>query len=539
MDKQKVDSIIVRYLKKIYGFSISKCISYDEAEDLCSDIVAEVYRSLLAADVIYNIDGYIWRISMHVLAKFIALKKKHQGISIDGMDIPVYDDFLDNDDESLIRIRREITFLTKVRREIVYSYYYENKSIAYIAQERNIPIGTVKWHLSKAKYELKEGYIMERKIGKLGLKPIKVESDYIGHSGAPGSNGGPEFYLSDTLNLNIVYSVYFAPKTIEEIAEELGVSRVFIEDRIEMLESNGFLVKQAKNRYTTYVYFSSEEYSLEERENRLKKKYEVAKLLCGSYVQSVRDAIADYTDVFIPSGNRELFEAAAVYFGVSSKCSISCGKDMQKYTIRTTDGGYYTAHVELESKQIDPDYISEVDFGDLTSCGLMTRVSDRYPVISYSIDTKYCTRKGFWENNLTSDYEYLYEIMTDKISDDAVNANKFKRLRDRGFITDDNKINIMVVKGKAEDFFNKLPALDDETKKQFAQYAIEAAEVEARRYPPQMHDMIINMIAENFVGNSVGVMVMDILYGNGTFRTLTENERITSQLIMFSDRLPG
>ena len=51
--------------------------------------------------------------------------------------------------------------------------------------------------------------------------------------------------------------------------------------------------------------------------------------------------------------------------------------------------------------------------------------------------------------------------------------------------------------------------------------------------------MIINMIAENFVGNSVGVMVMDILYGNGTFRTLTENERITSQLIMFSDRLPG
>ena len=52
---------------------------------------------------------------------------------------------------------------------------------------------------------------MERKIGKLGMKPIKATS--IGHSGDPGPNGGPEYYLNDSLNLNIVYSVYYTPRT--------------------------------------------------------------------------------------------------------------------------------------------------------------------------------------------------------------------------------------------------------------------------------------------------------------------------------------
>lgn len=110
---------------------------------------------------------------------------------------------------------------------------------------------------------------MERKIGKLGLKPMKATG--FGHSGNPGTNGGPEFYLGDNLNLNIVYSVYFEPKTREEIAEELGVTLVFIEDKIRFLEDNGFLIRQAKNRYTTYVVFEPETYSLEERGKHAEK----------------------------------------------------------------------------------------------------------------------------------------------------------------------------------------------------------------------------------------------------------------------------
>ena len=90
MNKQQADELIVKYLPKIYGFAMKKAFSFDEAEELSSDIVMEVYLSFLSANEILNIDGYVWRISKHVYSKFVSSKKKRDGISIDGMDIPDY-----------------------------------------------------------------------------------------------------------------------------------------------------------------------------------------------------------------------------------------------------------------------------------------------------------------------------------------------------------------------------------------------------------------------------------------------------------------
>ena len=53
-----------------------------------------------------------------------------------------------------------------------------------------------------------------------------------------------------------------------------------------------------------------------------------------------------------------------------------------------------------------------------------------------------------------------------------------------------------------------------------------------------MQDLVVFYNVECFPENEVALMVMDILYGNGTFKELTEEERITSQLIMFSDVIP-
>ena len=54
-----------------------------------------------------------------------------------------------------------------------------------------------------------------------------------------------------------------------------------------------------------------------------------------------------------------------------------------------------------------------------------------------------------------------------------------------------------------------------------------------------MRDLVIAWNAGGFVSNTVAVMVMDILYSNGTFRELTENEKVTSDLLMFCDVLPN
>ena len=538
MKKQEADKLIVEYLPKIYGFAMKKTFSYQEAEELSSDIVEEVYLSLLSAGEIFNLDGYVWRISEHVYSKFVSSKKKMEGISIDGMDFPDDTDVFEEDiEQELDLLRREIAFLTQTRRKIVYSFYYENQSISAIAKEMGIPEGTVKWHLNKARNDLKEGFIMERKIGKLGMKPI--EAIGFGHGGNPGRNSGPEHYLGNKLNLNIVYSVYHTPKTLVEIAEELGVTPVYIEDAVAELEANGFLVEQAGKRYTTYVRFNPETYSLEQKDKLWQKKMEIANLLVKEYVPQVRAAIADVKDIYIPSGNRELLEAAAIFYAIVNKCLLASKINLSKYRIKTLAGGDFTAYVENPSTPRDPDYISSQTYPPYWACGDMTRWSEKYPsVYSRSIDTRYCSRKGCWENNLTEDYEYLYEFMTGAIQDMPANKEKFDRLRKRGYLTEDNQVNIMVMRGKQNEFFAKIPELDEKIKSTFADYALEQAMLIAKDYPPQMRDIVMagNVVA--FVDSKVALMVMDILYGNGTFRPLTEDEKITSTLLMFCDRLP-
>lgn len=538
MDKQKADLIINEYIKKIYGFAVKKSFSYDEAEELAADIVKEVYLSLRSCDDVPNPDGYVWRISEHVYSRYVANKKRHEGISIDGISLPFYDEYsFENSDEDILRLRREIAFLSQKRREIVYLFYYENRSISFIAKKTSLSEGTVKWHLNKARNELKEGFNMERRIGKLGLNPVKYTN--ISHGGSPASGKGPEYYIGDKLEMNICYSVYFEPKTKEEIAEELGITPVYIEEKIDFLERNGFLVPLSGGKYTTYVCFRPETYSLEAMEARQKKQLEAALMLAQKYVPTVREAIKDVTDVYIPGGNRELFEAAAIFYAINNKCGIEDNIDISKYEIRTTHGSHYYVYVNLEQTRSDPDYKPTLEKRNYWSCGDMTRWSDKYPTVaSWSVDSKFCTRKGAWQNNQTEDYEYLYEVMNGTIKDDAVSAEKFARLRSRDFLTEDGKPNIMVFKGTMRELDGMIPALPEEFKQEFAKYAIENAMIEAKKYPAHMQDLIVATDIGGFISSITSIMTLDVLYSTKTFKPLTEEERTTANLIMFSDILP-
>ena len=393
---------------------------------------------------------------------------------------------------------------------------------------------------------------MERKIGKLGLAPVTALD--FSHGGNPGSNLGPESYLGDQLNLNIVYSVYWQPRTAEEIAEELGMTPVYLKERIDFLEGNGFLVKTAGGRYTTYVKFSTEEYSLEQQEQELKLQLAIAETLVKEYVPLVRMAVSEAADVYIPGGNRELLDAAAIFWSVLNKCGIPIQKDLSRYMIETTAGGCFTAAVDLECRASDPDYRWERQWPQYGVCGNMTRQSSKYPaVFAWSADSRHDSRTGTWKNNLGTDYEYLYEYMRGMLGAapaedlpaasafcvNPANAEKFARLRERKFLTADGKVNIMVVKEPQEKFFARIPALSDELKARFADKALEFAAMSAKRFPPQMQDLIIAWVVSGFIGSTVAQMVTDILYGNGTFQPLTENEKVTANLLMFSDVLPG
>ncbi len=545
MNKQWSDQTIERYFHKIYGFAVKKSYSTEEIDDLCGEMVKEVYLSFLNAREIYNVEGYVWRICEHTYAKYVAVNKKKQGISMDGLEIPYYDDIdLGEAEEELQVLRREIAFLSETRRRIVFCFYYEGKSIRTIAMETGLPEGTVKWHLNKAKNQLKEGIFMKREIGTLGLKPMEALN--FSHDGTPGEKGGPEAFLGDKINLNIVYSVYDKPRNPVEIAEELGMTPVFLEERLHLLEANGFLVKTNAKKYTTYVKFAPRTISQEEGIQILKKRLMIAKELVTGYVPQIREALKNYTDVYIPGGNRELLEATLIFYKISTY-RLPVAKDLSKYRIRTLDGGDYTVTIFPRVEIADPDYqvnpeeaadIIRVN-GDYNVCGTMWRQSSKYPgVSSISNDSRYCSRTGSWENNKNEDYEYLYEYITGAITDNTANREKFTRLRKRGFLTPDGRVNIMVAKNQDELLHTLLPDMEPEMEKRYASIALEQAMFLANKYPAHMQDLVVHDTVNGQFNSMVALMVLDELYYNGTFTPLTEQEKVTSQLIMFSDTLP-
>ena len=169
----------------------------------------------------------------------------------------------------------------------------------------------------------------------------------------------------------------------------------------------------------------------------------------------------------------------------------------------------------------------------------MRRLSQKYPAVySWSVNSRYCSRTGFWQNNLVTDYEYLYEFMKGMLTENAANAEKYVRLHEKQYLSVDNKVRLVIVKEDSDKFFKRIPALPEEIKKKVAQIALDYAMGEVKNYPSRMHDLVIHEEAGAFIGNFVAMMVLEILYENGTFKTLKEEEKITSMLVMFSDVLP-
>lgn len=84
-----------------------------------------------------------------------------------------------------------------------------------------------------------------RKTSELKFHPIKF--DGYGINGSVGSRNPDEFFRS-SLPQNICYCVRNVAKTVNEIADDLGVSPVYVETEVDVLEEYGFLVKQ-KDKY--------------------------------------------------------------------------------------------------------------------------------------------------------------------------------------------------------------------------------------------------------------------------------------------------
>lgn len=254
------EQLIQKYAKKIFGFAYSKTGDYRNAEDLSQDIIIALCDSRLAKKDIDNMDAYVYRVCFYTWSKYLRKNKSHwEMLNNTNVFDGLFSD--ENSEERYIekelfeKLKREIVYLSRMRREILIMYYYENMHGKEIAHKLGIPHSTVRYHLRKTKMDLKERIEMNETTGI--YKPIRMS---IGHSGwtKKGNMAGLD---SDVLVQNICYVCYGNAKTIEEIARTLGVAAVYLEDKIEKLLFMDYMKKVGASKYQTNFFIHDEKFN--------------------------------------------------------------------------------------------------------------------------------------------------------------------------------------------------------------------------------------------------------------------------------------
>lgn len=298
MNRQDVEKIVTEYLKPIFGFALKRCKNIHDAEDLSQDIVTNAFRALLIKDDVSDMGKFIWTVAHNALSNYYRdAAKSMLCVSVDEVanliSEPYSESDADDNAETVRRLRTEIAYLSKLQRRIVIAYYFEQRKQADIAMELGIPLGTVKWHLFEAKKELKRGMDTMRNASELKFNPIKFHS--YGFNGSVGTKSPDEFFRS-ALSQNICYCVRDTAKTVNEIADDLGVSPVYVETEVEFLEEYGFLLVR-KDKYIVNFIISEPSAELLTVQNNMHKH--AAELFANElYDELTSSDILDDSDIW-------------------------------------------------------------------------------------------------------------------------------------------------------------------------------------------------------------------------------------------------
>jgi|GEM_PF-620140 len=241
-------------IEKIYLFAFKRTQNSHDAEDLAQDILFQALRSIDKGVKPERFHAWIWNIARKRWYKFLEQRNKSgsKTIHMEGGQVMPLADKSESDpeeyyinSEEAVELSRAISRLSSLHREIIILYYLQEKSIPEIAKLLSIPEGTVKSRLYDARQKIKRRMDQMKENSRKSYAPAEVN--------LWGAYEAPKFWneLFRSLTKNIFAAAYEEPVTLEELSDELGVARVYIEEEIERLVEWGFIKKHGTDQYLT------------------------------------------------------------------------------------------------------------------------------------------------------------------------------------------------------------------------------------------------------------------------------------------------
>ncbi len=269
---KRLDSELI---EKLYSFCYQRTRNSHEANDLCSDIIYALVRTANTNGEINDIYAFIWRIARNVYADYSKARKARSEriVNVDQdtyfADIEAEDGSdTDEDAEALKLIYHQIANLTKIYRDVMIRHYLDGISTRDIAKITGSSETTVRQRLFSARNKIKcEVEKMENNSKQATSKPVALQNiniTIVGNGNPIGND--PRGTLDRVLSNHVVWLCKDKPKTASEIAEELNVPTVYVEDELEIQargdRSNGYglLRKLDNGKYAiNFILFDSKQ----------------------------------------------------------------------------------------------------------------------------------------------------------------------------------------------------------------------------------------------------------------------------------------
>lgn len=380
---------------------------------------------------------------------------------------------------------------------------------------------------------------MTRKASELKFNPIKFHS--YGINGSVGTKSLDEFFRS-TLSQNICYCVRNSAKTVNEIADDLGVSPVYVETEVEFLEEYGFLQAQ-KDKYIVNFIISEPTAEQLIMQNNMYRR--AAELFANDlYDELVSSGILDDPDILCGQTDEPISQAEPpradrnfILWSLIPYITAWSGEKLMDKSITfeevatiRPDGGnnIFYADVVRDGMILPDDYVRMQNW-----YGPMWNGGD-YQMM-WQIDSEWSDRAPAMERNVPEEHERVITLYNwEKYN--SVTKSDYAWLSERGYIKTNGdydgqfKSRWQIVVLASNEIKDKLLAIGERVKEKYKSEfdALKAPYTEAVLESVPAHLRKVMAYELQFVFHSDGWFLMHcitVLLKNGKLKEPTEGQR--------------
>lgn len=230
-------------LEKLFGFCYARSGDSYEAKEMSSDIIFALIKAANSEGEIENPYPFIWRVARNVYADFSVKRRKHADLFYEGDAENVLsciaDEAAEDDSDELLKaVYRQISFLTKAYREVMILFYIDGLSTVQIAELQGTSEGAIRQRLFSARQKIRSEV---EKMSETSNKPVVFDKmDYVIWGSGNPSWSDPRNVCTRQFSRQIIWLCRKKPMSAAEIAEELNVPTMYVDEELEILAAGEF-----------------------------------------------------------------------------------------------------------------------------------------------------------------------------------------------------------------------------------------------------------------------------------------------------------